>query len=165
MDFTIDHMQPKDWGGVREIYLEGIATGDATFETDAPGWEKWDRDHLRDGRLVARGEDGRVIGWAALSPVSGRRVYAGVAEVSVYVAASVRGQGVGQALLNALVEASEHQGIWTLQAGILRENEASIALHESCGFREVGCRERIGQRDNVWRDVILMERRSKIVGV
>jgi L-amino acid N-acyltransferase YncA len=106
-----------------------------------------------------------VIGWAALSPVSGRRVYAGVAEVSVYVAASVRGQGVGQALLNALVEASEHQGIWTLQAGILRENEASIALHESCGFRQVGRRERIGQRDSVWRDVILMERRSKVVGV
>jgi phosphinothricin acetyltransferase len=165
LSLTIDNMEFKDWESVREIYLEGIATGNATFETDAPDWGKWDRDHLPNCRLVARGEDGQVVGWAALSPVSSRCVYAGVAEVSVYVAAPARGQGVGKTLLDVLVEASEHQGIWTLQAGILCENEASIALHASCGFRQVGYRERIGQRDGVWRDVILMERRSKAVGV
>jgi L-amino acid N-acyltransferase YncA len=163
MDIIVDKMTPKDWQAVRAIYLEGIATGNATFETDVPDWEKWDRDHLQDCRLVAR-KDGQVVGWAALSPVSGRCVYAGVTSLSVYVAEAVRGQGVGKALLQALIEASEQRGIWTLEAGIFPENAASLSLHTSCGFREVGRRDRIGQMDGVWRDVIFMERRSPIVG-
>ncbi|MBN1979860.1 MAG: N-acetyltransferase [Anaerolineae bacterium] len=152
---------------MRAIYLEGIATGNATFETDAPDWEKWDRAHLTDCRLVARKGGrpfGRVVGWAALSPVSGRCAYAGVASLSIYVAETARGQGVGKALLQALIEASEQRGIWTLEAGIFPENAASLALRRSCGFREVGRRERIGRMDGVWRDVIFVERRSKIVG-
>jgi phosphinothricin acetyltransferase len=157
-------MRGEDWDTVRAIYREGIATGNATFETDAPAWEAWDNGHLRACRLVAK-TDGRVAGWAALSPVSGRCVYAGVAEVSIYVAGSARGQGIGQALLVALVEASERAGLWTLQAGIFPENAASLALHRACGFREVGRRECIGQMDGVWRDVVLMERRSKVVGI
>jgi phosphinothricin acetyltransferase len=157
-------MQDADWEMVRSIYHEGITTGNATFETDVPEWKDWNKGHLRDCRFVAK-EGGRVVGWAALSPVSGRCVYAGVAEVSVYVAASARGRGVGKALLLALVEESERQGIWTLQAGIFLENETSIALHKSCGFREVGRRERLGQMNGVWRDVVLMERRSNVVGV
>jgi L-amino acid N-acyltransferase YncA len=163
MDIIVDKMTPKDWQAVRAIYLEGIATGNATFETDVPDWEKWDRDHLQDCRLVAR-KDGQVVGWAALSPVSGRCVYAGVTSLSVYVAEAVRGQGVGKALLQALIEASEQRDIWTLEAGIFPENAASLSLHTSCGFREVGRRDRIGQMDGVWRDVIFMERRSPIVG-
>jgi phosphinothricin acetyltransferase len=149
---------------VRTIYQQGIATGNATFETETPTWEAWDAGHLPTCRLVA-GKDGRIVGWAALSPVSGRCVYAGVAEVSVYVAADARGQGIGKALLSALVEASEQEGIWTLQAGIFPENEASIALHKRCGFRVLGRQERLGQMDGVWRDVLLMERRSNVVGV
>jgi L-amino acid N-acyltransferase YncA len=163
MDIIVDKMTPQDWQAVRAIYLEGIATRNATFETDAPDWEKWDRGHLADCRLVARKGD-QVIGWAALSPVSGRCVYAGVAEVSVYIAEAARGQGAGKALLQALVEDSECHGIWTLQAGIFPENAASLALHKSCGFREVGRRESIGQMDGMWRDVALLERRSRIVG-
>ncbi len=167
MNLTIEPMQPEDWQAVRAIYLEGIATCNATFENAAPDWEKWDGGHLRDCRLVARKGGrpfGRVVGWAALSPVSGRCVYAGVAEVSVYIAEAARGQGVGKALLQALVEDSESHGIWTLQAGIFPENTASLALHKSCGFREVGRRERIGQMGGVWRDVLLLERRSQVVG-
>lgn len=161
---VIDALEAEDWPAVRAIYEEGIATGNATFETQAPDWEDWDAGHLQDCRLVAR-QGGHIVGWAALSPVSGRCVYAGVAEVSVYVAAAARGQGIGKGLLQALIEVSERQGIWTLQAGIFPENEASIALHESCGFREVGARARIGQLRGVWRDVVLMERRSEVVGV
>ena len=157
-------MRDGDWGAVRAIYCEGIATGNATFETDAPAWEAWDKGHLRACRLVARADD-QVVGWAALSPVSGRCVYAGVAEVSIYVSASARGQGIGRALLAALVEASERAGLWTLQAGIFPENAASLALHRAHGFREVGRRERIGQMNGVWRDVVFMERRSKVVGI
>jgi L-amino acid N-acyltransferase YncA len=172
MDFVVDKMKDEDWNAVQSIYCEGIATGNATFETNVPEWEDWDRNHLRDCRLAARKGE-QVIGWAALSPVSGRCVYAGVAEVSVYVAASARGKGAGKALLRALVEESERQGIWTLQAGIFPENVASIALHKHCGFREVGRRERLGQMrpaakgaaGDVWRDVVLMERRSDVVGV
>jgi L-amino acid N-acyltransferase YncA len=162
--FVVREMQDGDWEAVRSIYREGIATGNATFETDVPAWEDWDKGHLPECRFVAR-EGGRVIGWAALTPVSGRCVYAGVAEVSVYVAASARGRGVGRALLRALVEGSERRGIWTLQAGIFPKNEVSIALHKACGFREVGRRERLGQWNGVWRDVVLMERRSDVVGV
>ena len=144
---------------MRSIYTEGIATGNATFETDAPDWATWDGNHLPFARLVARANN-RVIGWSALSPVSTRRVYRGVAEVSVYVAESGRGAGVGRLLLEALIKEAEEHGIWTLQAGIFPENTASIALHKGCGFREVGRRERIGELGGRWRDVILMERRS-----
>jgi L-amino acid N-acyltransferase YncA len=160
----IEAMTPADWESVRAIYREGIATGHATFETDAPDWETWDRGRRKDCRLVARSE-GRVVGWAALSPVSTRPVYAGVAEVSVYVSASARGQGVGKALLIALIEASEEAGIWTLQGSIFPENAASLALVKGLGFREVGRRERIGCRNGVWRDTILVERRSRVVGI
>jgi phosphinothricin acetyltransferase len=164
MIYQITPMQPDDWPTVREIYREGIATGHATFETEVPDWEKWDSGHRQDCRLIARiGE--QVLGWAALSPVSGRCVYAGVAEVSVYVAAEARGSGVGKALLQALIEESELHHIWTLQAGIFPENAASIALHTSRGFREVGVRRHIGKRDEVWRDVLLLERRSSTVGI
>lgn len=164
IDFTVEEMRTSDWKQVRSIYLEGIATGNATFEQDAPpAWEKWDAGHLRDCRLAAR-SDGEIIGWAALSPVSSRCVYAGVAEVSVYVREKSRGCGVGRALLFALIEASERSGIWTLQAGILAENRASIKLHTKCGFRVVGKRERLGQLKGAWRDVMLLERRSQIVG-
>lgn len=164
MDLKLEGMKPEDWEAVRTIYQEGIATGNATFETDAPEWEKWDEDHLTNCRIIARMGD-QVVGWAALSPVSGRCVYAGVAEVSVYVAAPARGQGVGKALLQALIEESEGVGIWTLQAGIFPENVASVTLHKKLGFREMGSRERIGQMNGIWRDVLLMERRSKVVGV
>ncbi len=160
---SIERLTPSDWDAVRGIYLEGIATGDATFETDAPGWEIWDGAHRQDARLVAR-RAGRVVGWAALTRVSGRCVYAGVAEVSVYVAESARGEGVGRALLEALIAASEQAGVWTLQAGIFPENAASIALHERCGFRIVGRRERLGRLGPTWRDVMLLERRSPRVG-
>lgn len=157
-------MQESDWEQVRSIYLEGIATGDATFETSAPEWPKWHADHLSEPRLVYR-EGEKICGWAALSPVSGRCVYAGVAEVSVYVAQNSRGRGVGRSLLSELVARSEQAGIWTLQAGVFPENLASIELHKKCGFREVGTRERLGQMAGAWRDVVMLERRSKIAGV
>ena len=157
-------MQALDWPAIQAIYGAGIATGNATFETEAPEWEAWDKNHLPDCRLVVR-EGNQVVGWAALSPVSGRCVYAGVAEISVYVAASALGRGVGKALLQALVLESERAGIWTLQGSIFPENTASLALHKACGFREVGCRERIGRMNGVWRDAVLVERRSRIVGV
>ena len=154
------------WPAVCTIYTEGLATGNATFATEAPTWEEWDASHLGACRLVAVADDapGQVLGWAALSPVSSRCVYGGVAEVSVYVAAAARGQGVGRALLAALVAESEHQGLWTLQAGIFPENTASVQLHESAGFRLVGRRERIGQLRGIWRDTLLLERRSTLVG-
>lgn len=156
-------MSEQDWGAVREIYLEGIRTGNATFETQAPDWERWDTAHLRSCRLVAR-SGSEVLGWAALSPVSSRCVYAGVAEVSVYVTERVRGRKIGSALLAALVKISEREGIWTLQAGIFPENIPSIEMHKRCGFRAVGIREKLGCMDGRWRDVLLMERRSKVVG-
>jgi phosphinothricin acetyltransferase len=162
-NLIIETMTAADWGAVRAIYEEGIATGNATFETEAPPWERWDAGHLPQPRLVTR-EGGVVRGWAALSPVSARRVYDGVAEVSVYVAPSAEGRGVGRALLAALVAALERAGIWTLQAGIFPENVASVALHQGQGFRLVGRRERLGQRGGVWRDVLLLERRSRVVG-
>jgi L-amino acid N-acyltransferase YncA len=163
MDSQITPMQPSDWPAVREIYAEGIATGQATFETQLPDWEKWDSSHRPDCRLIAR-RRGEILGWAALSPVSARRVYSGVAEVSVYVAAAARGRGVGTVLLKALIEESERCGVWTLQAGIFPENAASIAIHRSCGFHEVGRRQRIGKLGETWRDVLLLERRSSIAG-
>jgi len=155
-------MTAADWPAVREIYAQGIATGNATFEKNPPEFESWDRGHLAACRLVAH-NGGEVAGWAALSPVSGRCVYAGVAEVSVYVGEKARGQGIGLKLLNALVGESEKHGIWTLQAGIFPENEASIAIHRRAGFRIVGTREKLGCMNGRWRDVVLMERRSKVV--
>jgi L-amino acid N-acyltransferase YncA len=163
VECVINKMETGDWEQVRSIYLEGISTGHATFETEAPDWEKWDSGHLPHCRLVARSGE-RMSGWAALSAVSSRRVYSGVAEVSVYVAGKFRGTGIGLGLLNALVSCSEEHGIWTLQAGILAENVSSLTLHKRCGFREVGRRERIGKLAGTWRDVILLERRSKIAG-
>ena len=157
---AIDQMRASDWEQVRSIYLEGIRSGHSTFETDAPAWEKWDEAHLQVARFVMRDAD-RVVGWAALSPVSKRNVYRGVAEVTVYVTESARGQGIGRALLQALIESSEKYGFWTLQASIFPENTASIELHVRCGFREVGRRESIAMLNGVWRDTILFERRSK----
>lgn len=161
---SIEEMKPEDWGRVREIYLDGIAAGHATFETEAPPWKAWDASHLPFARLVARNAD-LVLGWAALSPVSSRRAYAGVAEVSVYVAGRNRGQGVGRALLTSLISKSEAHGIWTLQAVMFPENGASIALHQGCGFRKVGRRERISRLQGEWRDTILFERRSSKTGI
>ncbi len=152
-----------DWPAVRAIYAEGIATGNATFETEPPGWEAFDAGHLTEPRLVAE-RGGEVVGWAALAPVSRRAVYAGVADLSIYVAETARGAGVGGLLLAALIRAAETRGIWTLQAGIFPENAASLALHERHGFRVVGRRERIGAMHGRWRDVVLMERRSTEVG-
>ncbi len=148
---------------VLAIYEEGIAARQATFETQTPSWEEWDAAHLAACRLVARAGEA-VVGWAALSPVSRRRCYSGVAEASVYVRASARGQGVGRALLEALIVASEAHGIWTLQGATFAENTASLRLQERCGFRIVGRRERIARLDGVWRDTVLSERRSCRVG-
>ncbi|MCG6989558.1 MAG: N-acetyltransferase family protein [Gemmatimonadetes bacterium] len=157
-------LTPEDWPQVAEIYRQGIATGDATFETRVPTWAQWDADRRREPRLVIE-VDGRVVGFAVVSPASSREVYAGVAEVMVYVDEAERGRGMGRRLLEALVTATEDAGIWTLQAGIFPENRASIALHEGLGFRVVGVRERLGRfHDGRWRDVVLMERRSRVVG-
>ena len=163
MNFVIDQMMPGDWEQVRSIYLQGIATGHTTFETSAPSWEKWDAGHLQIARVVVRNGD-RILGWAALSPVSSRHVYRGVAELSVSVGEESRGCGIGRALLEALVHESERNGIWTLQAAIFPENTASVKLHLRCGFREVGRRERIAKLNGVWRDTLLFERRSRIAG-
>ncbi len=155
-------MKASDWEVVAQIYGQGIATGNATFETTIPSWQDWDAAHLQQARWVAEEAD-LVCGWAALSPASSRCTYAGVAEVSVYVAASHRGRGIGARLLQTLVTSSEEHGIWTLQSGIFPENTASLSAHATAGFREVGCRERLGQLDGVWRDVLLLERRSPSV--
>lgn len=158
-------MKAADWPAVAETYRQGIASGDATFETEAPEWEVWDAGRLRECRIVAEAE-GRVVGFACLSPTSSRPVYAGVCEVMVYVDREQRGKGMGGRLLRALVEASEAAGIWTLHAGIFPENEASIRAHERAGFRVVGVFERVGRfHDGRWRDTVLMERRSTAVGL
>lgn len=163
MQVFIRAMRADDWPQVSAIYSVGIATGHATFQTEIPDWETWDKGHHAHSRLVACvGDD--IVGWSALSPVSMRRVYAGVAEESIYIAENARGKGVGKQLLTALVVESERNGIWTLQTSIFPENVASVRLHESCGFRIVGNRERIGQHHGVWRDTLFLERRSKTVG-
>jgi phosphinothricin acetyltransferase len=156
----IRELKAEDWPAVRAIFEEGIATGQATFEAEAPSWEHWDGAHF--GGLVAE-EEGEVVGWTALAPYSSRSVYAGVAEESVYVAAHARGRGVGRALLETLIERSEQTGFWTLEAGVFPENGASVALHLGCGFRSVGLRERIARLNGEWRDVLLMERRSEVI--
>jgi L-amino acid N-acyltransferase YncA len=160
--FVVRDLRPEDWPAVRAIYEDGIRTGHATFERQAPSWEGWDAAHA-EPRLAAE-QDGSVVGWAALSPISDRCCYQGVGEVSVYVAEAARGEGVGRALLERLVAGSEDAGYWTLSAGVLPENEASVRLHKACGFREVGIRERLGELGGVWRDVLLLERRSQVVG-
>jgi phosphinothricin acetyltransferase len=160
----IRKLEPTDWDAVSEIYAEGIATRSATFETEVPSWESWNGAHISDCRFVAE-VDGTVRGWAALSPVSDRCVYGGVAEVSVYVAAFSRGHGLGSELLSQVVRASEDAGFWTLQAGLFAENAGSLKLHERAGFRLVGVRERLGKLDGRWRDVLLLERRSEQTGV
>ena len=169
MQFNIHKMVADDWGQIRSIYLEGIDTGNATFESEAPDWDRWDSSHMQECRLAARAGK-TILGWATLSPVSSRCVYAGVAEVSVYVANKYQRFGIGGKLLTALIEASEEKEIWTLEAGIFPENMDSINLHKRNGFREVGRRENLskmtyGPHKGIWRDVVLMERRSKSVGI
>lgn len=163
MHLSIRTMQASDWDAVREIYLEGIATRNATFQTDAPSWEQWDASHLQACLLVAE-RDGEILGWAVLAAISSRPVYRGVAEVSVYIAARARAQGVGRALMQELVAQSERAGFWTLQAGIFPENHGSVALHLGAGFREVGRREKMGRLGDSWRDVLLFERRRSSNG-
>lgn len=160
---VVGDVTARDWPAVRAVYEQGIATGEATFETDTGDWDAWDARHLAAPRLAAR-RGGELVGWAALSPVSQRCVYAGVAEVSVYVAAAARGQGVGRLLLSELVARAGRSGLWTLQAGVMRENATSLALFAACGFRTVGTRERLGQLHGRWRDVVLLERRLPTAG-
>ena len=160
----IKKIKAEHYPEVVAIYLQGIATGIATFQTEATDWENWNKSHLSNCRLAAF-DKGQMAGWTALSPVSGRCVYSGVAEVSIYIAENFRGKGVGKYLLLKLIEESESAGLWTLQSGIFPDNTASIRLHEQCGFRTIGYREKIGEKDGVWKDNIIMERRSKIVGL
>jgi L-amino acid N-acyltransferase YncA len=164
MDIIIDEMRTGDWELVRGIYLEGLATGQASFETAAPSWESWDSAHFKHSRLIAR-EKGEVIAWAALSPTSRRSCYAGVAEVSLYVSADNQGRGIGKLLLKKLIESSESLGIWSLYGSTFPENQRSLRVQFSNGFREVGRRERIARHNGVWRDTIITERRSQVVGV
>jgi L-amino acid N-acyltransferase YncA len=156
---TIAALQPEHWPGVARVYAEGIATRNATFETEVPSWEAWDSSHLAEHRFVAL-RQGEVVGWAAVSPVSGRCCYSGVVENSVYVAEAARGQGVGKRLLEELISSTEAAGIWTIQAGMFPENQGSVRLHEAVGFEKVGTHKRLGKLDGVWRDVLLLERRS-----
>ncbi len=153
-------LRSDDWAEVARIYEEGIRTGNATFETEVPSWEAWDAAHLAEHRFVAE-RDGRVAGWVALAPVSPRCCYAGVAEISTYVGEQARGQGVGSELLATAIESSERAGIWTLQTGVFPENEPSLGLLRRYGFRVLGTQERIGRLHDVWRDVVLLERRSE----
>lgn len=157
-------MLASDWAEVSKIYTDGIATGFATFETDTPAYKTWDAAHMSTCRIVAL-ENEKVLGWAALSPVSSRCVYGGVAEVSVYVGKDSRGKGAGKLLMETLIKESEEEDIWTLQSGIFPENEGSIQLHKKAGFRYIGKRERVGKLDGVWKDNLLFERRSETVGI
>ncbi len=164
MDYEIHRMSLHNWEQVRSIYIEGIQTGNATFQTEAPSWDEWDSAHVKTCRLVMIYRD-KVIGWAALSPVSSRCVYAGIAEVSVYLAQDHRAKGIGVILMEELIRCSEQNGFWTLQSGIFPENRASLAVHKRCGFREIGVRKKVGKMNGTWRDTVLVERRSEIVGV
>jgi len=158
----IRNLLAEDWDQVKKIYQQGMDTCNATFQSSAPSWEDWDQSHLKSCRIVMD-EDRKIIGWAALTPISSRCVYAGVAEVSVYVDPAHSGKGIGLALLNELVRQSEKEGIWTLQAGIFPENTASLRIHEKAGFRTLGIREKIGKQNGIWRDTALLERRSSII--
>lgn len=165
MDYIIDEMKESDWEQVANIYLEGIKTGKATFQTEVPTWDSWNSGHINSCRLVVHSES-NVIGWAALSATSSRCVYAGVAEVSIYIGEKHKGRGIGTALLKRLIKLSEEDGFWTLQSGIISKNTASIALHKKCGFREIGIREKVAKMNNKeWMDVTFMERRSTMVGI
>jgi L-amino acid N-acyltransferase YncA len=164
MDLVFRSMKKDDWISVAEIYRQGIESGNATFQRDIPTWKDWDSGHINTCRIVAS-LDNEITGWAALTPVSGRCVYAGVAEVSVYVSNQFKGQKIGTRLLERLISESEKEGYWTLQASIFRENKASLKIHYNLGFRNVGFREKIGKMNNVWRDTILLERRSKKIGI
>lgn len=159
----MDIMKKEDWEQVRDIFIEGINTGNATFETKAPTWEEWDKGHFSVSRLVAR-EGNDVIGWAALSPISSREAHSGVGEVSIYISERSIGKGIGTKLMEELINSSEMNGFWTLQTNIFPENETSIKLHKKFGFNEVGVRKRLGKLNGVWRDVVLLERRSSVVG-
>jgi len=161
---VIDKMIPSDWDRVREIFIEGIQTGNATFRTEAPTWDDWEKDHLRPCRLVAK-HDGEVLGWVALSPISSMIAFSGVAEVSIYIASRAAGMGIGSKLLKQVIDTSEQYKIWTIQSMIFPENTASINLHRKFGFEEVGTRRQIGKLNGVWRDVVLLERRSTVIGV
>lgn len=165
MDYEVEKMRSEDWEQVKNIYLEGINTGIATFQNEVPTWEAWDKGHLKIGRLVARSSDG-VLGWVAIAPTSSRCCYEGVVEVSVYIRENYRGNGIGTSLLKKLIEQSEESGIWTLYCSIIKENYGSIEMHKKCGFREIGLRERIAKMSNgTWHDVVLLERRSNITGM
>jgi L-amino acid N-acyltransferase YncA len=161
---SIRPLVPSDWTSVRDIYREGLATGNANFSSAVPDWEEWDNSHVKSCRLVAI-ENDLVLGWASLTAISDRCVYAGVAEVSIYVAKKSRGKGIGKELLKALIDQSEKNNFWTLESRIFPENQASINIHEEYGFRIVGSRERIGQMNGVWRDILLLERRSVEIGI
>ena len=163
MNYSIDTMKEADWNQVSDIYLDRIKTGIATFQSDIPSWDEWDKSHIRHCRVVARAGD-VILGWAAFSPTSSRCVYAGVAEVSIYINKEYKNQGIGKALLTELIIQSEEEGFWTLQSGIIKENSSSIELHKKCGFRVLGIREKVGRMNNgEWHDVVLMERRSKLI--
>lgn len=165
MDYAIREMSQRDWEQVKSIYEDGILTGNSTIEKAAPSWGKWDAGHIKSCRIVAIFEN-TVIGWVVLSPVSSRCAYAGVAEISLYIAPKHWGKGVGTMLLKKMISCSEENGFWTLHSGIFPENTASLALHKKCGFREIGRQEKVGRMpDGTWRDVVLMERRSQIVGI
>lgn len=161
----LKELTPDLWPQVKAIYEEGIATGNATFQTAAPSWEEWDNSHVKNSRVVAVDEGDEVLGWAALTPVSGRCVYAGVGEVSVYVSPKAQGKGLGKTLLKELITQSEQNGFWTLTAGIFPENKASLKIHQEAGFKVLGIREQIGKMNGVWRDTVLLERRSRKVGI
>ncbi len=167
LDFALLPMQSVDYPSVSRIFIQGIETGNATYDTSAAVWEDWDAKHLMHSRWVVKSaNEGSVLGWAALSPVSSRVVFSGVAELSIYVDTDYLGKGLGNVLMEAVVASSEENGIWMLQSGIFPENQASIGMHEKFGFRLVGRRERIGKMANdVWRDIVLLERRSLIVGL
>lgn len=165
MEYKIEEMKPSDWDQVREIYLEGIRTGLATFQTEVPNWEEWDKGHLEACRLVARLDD-EVMGWVALSPSSSRCCYSGVVEASIYINEKYRGKGLGRILLTEVIKQAEENGIWSIYSSIIRENTKSIEMHKRCGFREVGIREKIAKMPSgIWHDIVLMERRSKLVGI
>lgn len=165
MDYIIKKMEPSDWKQVEEIYFHGIMTGKATFQTQTPKWEDWDKGHLQECRFVAC-YNNIVLGWIALSPTSSRECYRGVVEVSVYIGAQYRGLGIGTALLKQVIKSSEENNIWSLYCAIIKENKESIDLHKNCGFRIIGKREKIAKMPNgVWHDVVLMEKRSSVVGI
>lgn len=163
-DIIINEMISSDWERVREIFIEGIRTANATFRTEAPNWDEWDKDHLNICRFVAK-QDEKVVGWVALTPISSMHAFSGVVEVSIYIASSVAGKGVGSRLLQQVIDSSEQNKIWTIQSMIFPENAASIYLHRKFGFEEVGTRKQLGKLNGVWRDVVLLERRSTVVGV